>query len=69
MKRVARDFTVTMEVPNDTPISQCEIIIKVDTATRLMLKKGFAGRTVAVNRAGTNVQINFGEYYVESKHV
>lgn len=67
MKRIARDFTVFMDVPNNTPISKCMIIIKVETANRLIQKTGFAGRKIEAYVEGTHVQINSGEYYVEGK--
>jgi hypothetical protein len=65
MKRVARDFTVTMEVPNNTPLSRCEIVIKVETASYVTVKGAFA--KVKGSAAGKNVQIVTGAYFSDGK--
>lgn len=62
MKRVARDFTVTMEVPNNVSLGSCEIVIKVESTTYVAKRKGFLG-----NLGGKNVHIDFGPYYQEVK--
>jgi hypothetical protein len=67
MKRVARDFTVVMEVPNNIAIGRCEIVIKVESANYVVRKKGFAGRDIKGFAKGKNVQIDFGPLYQEVK--
>ena len=67
MKRIARDFTVTMEVPNDIPIGHCEITIKVESATYSVAKKGLAGIVVKSCTDSKNVHVDYGQYYQEVK--
>jgi hypothetical protein len=69
MKRIARDFTVTMEVPDKTSLGDCEIAITVETASRLRYTKFDKQKNCGMNISGENIKINVGEYYVEEKHV
>jgi hypothetical protein len=67
LKRVARDFTVVMEVPNNVALGRCEIVVRVESATYVVRQEGFGGGDIKGFKNGKNVQIDFGPHYQEVK--